>query len=328
MLCCGVFGLLKSFAVNYIMFAAMEFFDAAFGSGIAVSTFILGMELIGPGQRVLVGSLSSTCFAVGGVLLGAVAFLTQDYQVMLRIIYAPAFLIVMYIWLIPESLRWLMVSGYQQKAAKILLGAAKTNNVTYSESALQQLHNQCNEAAVTDNGDEETSLRVKLKTTTTEATPFQQILRSKVILLRIVNCSFCWLANTFVFYGLSLSSVTLGGNKYANFMVSCVAEVPGYLLVFVILNRLGRRWSLCGSLFVCGIACVVTEVMPASVDPFLKLGVFLVAKCAITVSFTVLYVYTAEIYPTNMRNGLMSTCSTIGRIGSMLAPQTPLLVRH
>lgn len=326
MLCCGVFGLLKSFAVNYIMFAAMEFLDAAFGSGIAVSTFILGMELIGPSQRVLVGSLSSTCFAVGGVLLGTVAFLTQDYQAMLRIIYAPAFLIVMYIWLIPESIRWLMVSGHKKKAEKILLGAAKTNNVTYSESALQQLHDHCNESTVTTF--EETSLSRKLKTTTTEATPLQQILRSKVLLCRIVICSFCWLANAFVFYGLSLSSVTLGGNKYANFMVSCVTEVPGYFLVFVILNRLGRRWSLCGSMLVCGIACIVTEVMPASVDPFLRMAVFLVAKCAITVSFTVVYVYTAEIYPTNMRNGLMSTCSTIGRIGSMLAPQTPLLVRN
>lgn len=305
----------------------MEFLDAAFGSGIAVSTFILGMELIGPSQRVLVGSLSSTCFAVGGVLLGAVAFLTQDYQVMLRIIYAPAFLIVIYIWLIPESIRWLMVSGYQQKAAKILLGAAKTNKVTFSESALQQLHDHCNEAPVTDHGDEETSLPLKLKTTTTKSKKLQQILRSKVLLRRIFNCSFCWLANTFVFYGLSLSSVTLAGNKYANFMVSCVAEIPGYLLVFVILNRLGRRWSLCGSLLVCGIACIVTEVMPTSVDPLLRLSVFLVAKCAITVSFTVLYVYTAEIYPTTMRNGLMSACSTIGRIGSMLAPQTPLLVR-
>lgn len=58
----------------------------------------------------------------------------------------------------------------------------------------------------------------------------------------------------------------------------------------------------------------------------MELVLFLIGKFAITCSFQVLYFFTSEIFPTNVRNSLLSLCSMIGRVGSMLAPQTPLLV--
>lgn len=45
-----------------------------------------------------------------------------------------------------------------------------------------------------------------------------------------------------------------------------------------------------------------------------------------TGSFWLLYFFTSEIFPTSCRNSLLSFCSTVGRFGSMLAAQTPLLV--
>lgn len=54
---------------------------------------------------------------------------------------------------------------------------------------------------------------------------------------------------------------------------------------------------------------------------------FLLGKCAITTAFGSLYIITAEIYPTPFRQTLMGICSMLGRIGSMSAPQMPVLVR-
>uniref|UniRef100_A0A182SH91 Major facilitator superfamily (MFS) profile domain-containing protein n=1 Tax=Anopheles maculatus TaxID=74869 RepID=A0A182SH91_9DIPT len=48
---------------------------------------------------------------------------------------------------------------------------------------------------------------------------------------------------------------------------------------------------------------------------------------AISFSFGVLYIYTAEIFPTNLRQSLLSMCSMIGRLGSIVAPQMPLLAK-
>ena len=57
-----------------------------------------------------------------------------------------------------------------------------------------------------------------------------------------------------------------------------------------------------------------------------KLIVFLAGKFAITIAFTVVYVFTAELFPTELRHTMLGTCSMVGRIGSIIAPQTPLLV--
>jgi hypothetical protein len=57
-----------------------------------------------------------------------------------------------------------------------------------------------------------------------------------------------------------------------------------------------------------------------------KLIVFLAGKFAITIAFTVVYVFTAELFPTELRHTMLGTCSMVGRVGSIIAPQTPLLV--
>lgn len=333
MLGCGIFGWLKSLATNYLWFAVAEFFDAGIGSGISVSIFILGVELVGPAQRVLFSTLSFTCFAFGGVLLGVVAMYTQDYQMMLRILYTPSVLVLTYIWLMPESIRWLLIAGHKRKAVDILLGAAVMNKIKYSERVQKTLQQQQQQDHMQFRATETVSfLTDEKKSSKTEQDDggSRQIFKSSILMKRILNCSFCWLTNTFVFYGLSLNSVTMPGNKYVNYMTTSLAEVPGYFLVLVLLNRLGRRLSLSGSLLIAGMACIVTAAMSASTgtaeNGLARLSAMLVGKFAVTISFTVLYLYTTEIFPTSMRNGLMSICSTIGRIGSMLAPQTPLLV--
>lgn len=59
--------------------------------------------------------------------------------------------------------------------------------------------------------------------------------------------------------------------------------------------------------------------------PWIALALFLIGKFSITIAFCVLYVYTAELFPTNLRHSLLGICSMFGRIGLIIAPQTPLL---
>lgn len=53
---------------------------------------------------------------------------------------------------------------------------------------------------------------------------------------------------------------------------------------------------------------------------------FLLGKLGITSSFAIAYVYTAELYPTIMRSVGVGACSTVGRLGALVAPFAPLLV--
>lgn len=60
----------------------------------------------------------------------------------------------------------------------------------------------------------------------------------------------------------------------------------------------------------------------------LNVLLYLIGKFSITISFVILYMYTAEMFPTEIRHSLFGICSMFGRIGSMVAPQTPLLVSN
>jgi hypothetical protein len=57
-----------------------------------------------------------------------------------------------------------------------------------------------------------------------------------------------------------------------------------------------------------------------------QLLLFLLGKFGITISFAVVFVFTAELFPTELRHSTLACCSMLGRLGSILAPQTPLLV--
>ena len=44
-------------------------------------------------------------------------------------------------------------------------------------------------------------------------------------------------------------------------------------------------------------------------------------KFGASASFSIIYMYTAELYPTEIRGTAMGLCSVLGRVGSILAPQ-------
>ena len=44
------------------------------------------------------------------------------------------------------------------------------------------------------------------------------------------------------------------------------------------------------------------------------------AKLGAAAAFNVTFMYTAQLYPTSIRNSAVGTCSTIARVGGMLAP--------
>lgn len=57
-----------------------------------------------------------------------------------------------------------------------------------------------------------------------------------------------------------------------------------------------------------------------------RLVIYLSGKFSITVAYSSVYIYVSEVFPTNVRQSLLAICSSTGRIGSTLAPLTPLLV--
>ncbi|CAH1388552.1 unnamed protein product [Nezara viridula] len=318
-LCSSIFGTIRSFTFNYIQFLVLEIADAIALSGIYIGIFVLGIEITGPSKRGLGGAILSCYYSIGEIMLGLIVWLEDDWRKFLRIIYIPGFIFVIYFWILPESVRWLVSHGKTEKAKQIFERISSVNKKSIDENVrkgIEQLQTGV-QTLIEDSENVINNEDSKFK-------PDKKIYQSKTMILRILNCSFCWATNAFVYYGLSLYSVVIGGNKYFNFILVSFVEIPGYALSPFIINKFGRRVPLALALILSGSACFLFHFLPADYQT-LSLVLFLLGKCSITVSFASLYVSATEYFPTTMRHSLMAFCSTLGRVGSIIAPQMPLL---
>lgn len=264
-------------------------------------------------------TIVSLFYPLGEILLGLSAMYFNHYRSFLVFVYAPALLIIFYFRLVPESIRWLVVTGQHERALKILRKTAKNNNTTISDKSYAILRRSCN-AYNSIEGEKE-----PMDNSNNESVA--EIFKHKILIIRLIVCSLCWIMVTHIFYGLSLSATKIAddNNKYLSYITTMAAEVPAALISYFLLDYAGRRATMCGSLFVAGVATIASTLIPLHETIIIRI-LFFIGMCATSCAFAVLYIYSAEIWPTPLRNTLMNLCSMIGRFGSMLAPLTTLFV--
>lgn len=116
--------------------------------------------------------------------------------------------------------------------------------------------------------------------------------------------------NGFVYYGISIHAVSLAGNKYVNFILISLAEVPAIVITYFLMQNFRRKWSLALAMFVSALVCITAEFVH-DYSPIFRLILFGIGKCSISIAFTVSYVYTTELFPTNLRQSFMSSCNMV-----------------
>lgn len=109
-----------------------------------------------------------------------------------------------------------------------------------------------------------------------KANPWWSLVKSRVLILRFLVCSWCWAVAAFVYYGLTINSVSLAGDKYVNFALNMAMEIVASLLIVMALERFGRKRSIFVAFLVCGVACVT---------PFFVCKCLLVCGCFMTGEF-------------------------------------------
>ncbi|CAH0682937.1 unnamed protein product [Spodoptera exigua] len=307
-------GVTRYWADTYIGFMMSEFIEATFGSGGFSCVYILMMELVGPKFRVAAGAAMNTCFALGQVTMGLIAWAVPDWRNLTLALYIPQFITIFYYWLISESVRWYMSKGRFDESEALLRKVARVNRKQISEKSLEALRHTAEE---------------KLRVSAEEAEKkggetwlIVQVFRHKRILIRVLISPIWWITTTFIYYGLSLNAVNMSGNRYLNYVAVSAVEIPGFWISYFLMDKIGRKPVLTGAFWLCA-ACQIAYIFIPQ-DLFgVSLTVYLIAKCSIAMVMTSVYVYTAELYPTKHRHSLFAFSSMMGRIGSMVAPLTP-----
>ncbi|CAG5054675.1 unnamed protein product [Parnassius apollo] len=309
----GAIGTLKAFSVSYEMYIIVEFLETVAGASAFPAAYILTIELLGQDKRVLTTACLGILLVLGGLSFALLAKTFQYWRTFILVVYPPSLLFVFYIYLLPESIRWLISKNRKKEAMEIIMRAAKMNNVTLSEETMMHLKME-----------EKIRMTEEKQDLEEEKGIWIQVLHSPIIMKRLAICSWWWITCTFVYYGLAINSVSLAGDKYTNYMLVVSVEVISVVTNALVLDRYGRKKTLLVAYVTCGISCAAITFVPKSI-PWLTTLLYLVGKIAITQAFSGIYMYTSELFPTHARHSLLGFCSMVGRIGSIIAPQMPLL---
>ncbi|KAH8372349.1 hypothetical protein KR093_011191, partial [Drosophila rubida] len=305
-------GLARSYAPDYYTFLSFEFLDMAVGSTLFPTAFLLAIELVGPKHRVVAATFISLTYGLAEAGMGYLASYILDWRVLLRLLYTPALLHLIFICYLPESVRWLLSQSREEEAIQTLRRVARVNQRSLPEDQLNEVIRTNRELVA---GSKATDGHYSAR----------QIFNALGV--RIGQCCFLWFTNTLIALGLTLNSVGLSGNKFQNFSMTGFMQLPGIVLGMLLMHRLGRRWTLSMFLSSCSLLLLAMALFEEDY-PAYSGALYFLAKMTSTGSFMVLYFFTSEIFPTSCRNSLLSFCSMVGRFGSMLAPQTPLLINY
>uniref|UniRef100_A0A3Q2D8B5 Solute carrier family 22 member 13b n=1 Tax=Cyprinodon variegatus TaxID=28743 RepID=A0A3Q2D8B5_CYPVA len=204
-----------------------------------------------------------------------------------------------FVIILPESARWLITQGRKEEAIKAIRRAAKVNKRNAPEELLEKL---------------EAEGPVK-KGTMLDIFRLQY-LRKRAL---IMSCAF---ATSLMYYGLSLNVGNFGLDIYLTQFIFGIVEFPARLGILPLLQHFGRKLCQAGVLIFGGAACLSILVIPKL--PIVVTVIAVLGKFAATASFATVYVYTAELYPTILQNGvgLNSMCA---RVAGILAPLIRLL---
>ncbi|KAK5858885.1 hypothetical protein PBY51_002995 [Eleginops maclovinus] len=296
-----VFTFIMVFAPSWPMFCALFFIVGMGQISNYVAAFVLGTEILSPKVRTIYSTAGvSLFFAAGYMLLPLFAYFLRDWRMLLLGLTLPGFLYVPLWWFIPESPRWLLSQGRVEEAEAIVRFAAKKNKikpppVIFSPS---QKDLQCE---------------------TSKALNICDLLRSPNIRWISLTLWLVWNTLTIAYFALSLNTANLHGNAYFNCFVSALVEIPAYTLSWVMFRWWSRRWSLSSTLFMGGLFLLFVQLIPANLV-YLSITLEMMGKCAVTTAFAIVYAYTAELYPTVLRNTALGACSMASRIGSIIAP--------
>ncbi|XP_074544544.1 solute carrier family 22 member 23-like [Halichoeres trimaculatus] len=124
-----VFGLTVAFSVNVPMFSTLRFFEGFCLAGITLSLYVLRIELCLPGWRFSMTMVANFVVLGGQLLMPVVAYLCRDWQVLQAVIICPLLLMLSYIWIFPESLRWLLATQQYGRSKWIMGHIAQKNRV-------------------------------------------------------------------------------------------------------------------------------------------------------------------------------------------------------
>lgn len=283
----GVSIVVVPWLIGYIILRTLLGFVSV---AVVFSAFVLSLELVGGVWRTVTGVSYLFPVSLSYPLVAGISYLIQDNwrHIQLAISLPALLLFAVLFYPITESPRWLLTAGRRRDYYKVLNAAARFNN---RPEIIEDIHENklVNNDSISDPYDEKPGLK--------------HLFRTKQIRYNTMCLFVIWFSVYLVYFGLTLNMSNLAGDLYVNSALSGLVEIPALAASILFLIKLGRRWPLCLTLVVGGLACLSTMAIPTNSNyQWIATALAMLGKLSFSSSNAIMPIFTAELYPTVIRN--------------------------
>ncbi|XP_066847522.1 solute carrier family 22 member 13-like isoform X7 [Anser cygnoides] len=301
----SLFGLGVAFVPHFYVYMAFRCVVATAVSGILITALALGTEWVGASYRPRAVLITHCCFAIGQMILAGLSYGIRNWRLLEIAGSAPMFALFFYIWVLPESARWLVTKGKIEEAKKVLQKAASINKRTIPPGLLGQL--KCETQA--------------------KSGSFLDLFRKKHLRKVTLIMSCAWFVNSLVYYGLSLNVTNFGLDIYLTQLAFGAVELAARISCIFLLQWFGRKKCQAVLLLLAGVMCLIIAGIPKD-QPVATTVLAIIGKFAASASFSSSYVYSAELFPTVIRQSGVGLSSMAARVAGIIAPLIRLLEQY
>ncbi|KAM3396158.1 organic cation/carnitine transporter 4-like [Capsicum galapagoense] len=309
-----IFGILTAFSSDYSTYVMFRFLTGLSAGGTGIIAFVIGTEPVGQSWRGVAGMSPFYFYSTGIAVVSAIGYFIQPWRSLYIASSIPSVIFV--IFLLPflyESPRWYLVRGKVDEAMKIMQKIAVSNGKpNIPDGIVLALDSEVNEDVPNAQSDTKEAVKGTIL----------DVLRSPITRIRFFLGVAVNFFSSAVYYGLSLNAVNLGTNLYLNVALNAVAEMPAYLLSAFVLDRLGRKPVAIGTMWFSGVFCLAGSLVKSTNEAWkvVRMVCGLLGIFGIAGTFSILYVYLMELFPTVVRNAALGCATQAVQLGAISAP--------
>ena len=294
-----IVALITPFMPNIYLVILCRFIIGFFFPGACIQAFILISELVGTNKRPLATLIPFISYPTAWIILTLKSFLIRNWKITAIVCTLPYVFVLGFYRLVPESIRWLQLNGRTEEANQILRKIAHCNKKELPSNIILSSPN----------------------VTSKSKSKLFDIFRTRKMALQSSIQIYIWIFIALTFFGLQLASSDLEGSVYRDFVFLCIVEYPSAFTAIYTSKRFGRKKSTLIPMLIAGVACLGIAIIPERGNLKIARVILGVAgKMLISMAFHAIYIWSAEMYPTDIRATAFGVLQVSSRLGSASSP--------
>ncbi|KAI4498563.1 hypothetical protein M0802_006269 [Mischocyttarus mexicanus] len=304
----------------YWCFLILRLINGISHAAILYPSFTLLTETAGEKHRQWMGVAYNAGYPLGTTIMACIAYSLFDWRHKQLASTLPALILLVFLWLMPESPRWLLSQNRIKEAQKVIekyYGSVNEVIETTETSSIAHRPILQTRLEETDNSNSKsTSQGHKLKK---NIKGLVIVLCNYELLKRVMITNFAWLTASLTYYALALNVDNFSANRYIYILVMGITEIPAYFIPTPILMYAGRRQACAVMYSLTAILLISILAIPAN-ETLAIIIVALTARFVLSAVYSIMILYTSELFPTITRNSAVGSSSAMSHVGSVASP--------